>query len=137
MNNPIASITPEQALVLQANGASLIDVREPDEHALGLPLNALAVPRAKLEQDPASYIPNFDDKVLLICGSGRRSMMAAEKLSQLGYTNLFNVDGGYQRWSSEQLPLQDNGLDQDFSERYARHLRLPQVGPLPLHWRRL
>lgn len=113
---------------MQAEGALLIDVREPDEHAIGLPKNALAVPRAELESNPAAHIDNHDDKVLLICGSGRRSMMAAEALSRRGYKNLFNVEGGFQRWSSENLPLHATDLDTDFTERYARHLRLPQVG---------
>lgn len=128
MKNIITDITPVQAVSMQVDGAMLIDVREPDEHALGLPRNALAIPRARLEQDPTAYIPNYDHKVLLICGSGMRSMLAAEKLAALGYSNLFNVLGGFQRWSTEQLPREHNNLDQDFTERYARHLRLPQVG---------
>ncbi len=128
MNSDISTITPTQALAMQADGAILIDVREPDEHALGLPKDAIAVPRAKLQSDPATHIRDLDDKVLLICGSGRRSMMAAEALAQQGYRRLFNVDGGFQRWTSEKLPLQKNDLDPDFTERYARHLRLPQVG---------
>ncbi len=129
MSNPIINLTtPAQALAMMDEGAILIDVRESDEHALGLPINAVPVPRAKLEQNAAEHIRNLDDKVLLICGSGRRSMMAAERLSQLGYRNLFNVEGGFQRWSHEKLPTRNTGLDLDFSDRYARHLRLPQVG---------
>jgi sulfur-carrier protein adenylyltransferase/sulfurtransferase len=128
MNSKIIDITPEQAASMQAEGAILIDVRETDEHVLGLPKNALAVPRASLEKNPTAFIRNLDDRVLLICGSGRRSQMAAETLLQMGYQNLFNVAGGFQRWAAEHRPIQTNGLDQDFSERYARHLRLPQVG---------
>ncbi len=128
MKNVITDITPAEAVSMQADGVMLMDVREPDEHALGLPRNALAVPRAALEHDPSAYVSDRDQKVMLICGSGIRSMMAAEKLAALGYKHLFNVLGGFQRWSADQLPLEDNGLDRDFSERYARHLRLPQVG---------
>lgn len=124
----IVDITPAEAVSMQFEGAMLIDVRESDEHALGLPKNALAVPRAELEQNPSAYISNVGQKVLLICGSGKRSMLAAENLAALGYSKIFNVLGGFQRWSSEQQPLEDNDLDQDFTERYARHLRLPQVG---------
>ena len=127
-NHAFKTISPEQALILQAKGALLIDVREADEHALGLPKDAVAVPRAVLVSKPDIYIDDHEDQVLLICGSGMRSMMAAEALSALGYQNLFNVDGGFQRWSSEKLPLETSDLDKDFTERYARHLRLPQVG---------
>jgi sulfur-carrier protein adenylyltransferase/sulfurtransferase len=129
MSEPsIKTVSPEQALVLQAQGALLIDVRETDEHALGLPKEAVAVPRATLELKPDAYIPHRDDQVLLICGSGRRSMMAAVALHALGYRNLFNVEGGFQRWTAERRPIAANEMDLDFNERYARHLRLPQVG---------
>jgi len=128
MRNVINEITPAEAAAMQTDGVMLIDVREPDEHALGLPKNALAVPRAELEKNPSAYIFNVDQKVLLICASGARSIVAAEKLATLGYRKLFNVLGGFQRWSAEHLPLEDNGLDPDFNERYARHLRLPQIG---------
>lgn len=127
-NHAFKTISPEQALILQAKGAILIDVREADEHALGLPKDAVAVPSAVLVSKPDVYIDDHEDQVLLICGSGMRSVMAAEALSALGYQNLFNVDGGFQRWSSEKLPLETSDLDKDFTERYARHLRLPQVG---------
>ena len=51
----IREITPAQALAQQAAGAVLIDVREPGEHALGLPEGALAVPRALLEAAPSRW----------------------------------------------------------------------------------
>lgn len=128
MKARIIDITPEQALTLQAEGAVLIDVRESDEHRLGLPKDALAVPRSELELNTTRHIASLDTRVLLICGSGRRSQLAAETLLQSGYQQLFNVVGGYQRWSAEGWPIQDSELDRDFTERYARHLRLPQVG---------
>lgn len=113
---------------MQAQGVVFIDVREAEEHALGMPENALAIPRAELELNAALHIKNTDTKVLLICGSGMRSIMAAQTLSTQGYKNIFNVLGGFQRWILEKLPLETSNLDQDFTERYARHLRLPQVG---------
>lgn len=128
MTAGIVDITPEQAVVLQAAGAVLIDVREASEHALGTPENALAIPRAQLESNAAAHIENLGTKVLLICGSGVRSMMAAQALQALGYQNIFNVLGGFQRWALEKFPVRGCELDRDFSERYARHLRLPQVG---------
>ena len=128
MKGIINEITPAEAFAMQGDGVRLIDVRESDEHSLGLPRSALAISRQTLEQNPSAYISNLDQAVILICASGKRSLMAAEKLTELGYRNLFNVLGGFERWSVEQLPLEDNGLDRDFTERYARHLSLPQVG---------
>ncbi|MGH8051672.1 MAG: hypothetical protein ACREPB_13520, partial [Arenimonas sp.] len=60
MKKTITDITPVQAVSMQADGVMLIDVRESDEHALGLPKNALAIPRAKLEQEHTAYISNHD-----------------------------------------------------------------------------
>jgi sulfur-carrier protein adenylyltransferase/sulfurtransferase len=128
MTGRITDITPEQTVAMQAQGAVLIDVREADEHALGLPENAHAIPRAELELNAALHIKNTDAQILLICGSGVRSMMAAQALSTQGYKNIFNVLGGFQRWTLEKLPIETKDIDQDFTERYARHLRLPQVG---------
>jgi molybdopterin/thiamine biosynthesis adenylyltransferase/rhodanese-related sulfurtransferase len=122
----INDISPGQALQLQQAGALLVDVREPDEHALGLPRDALAVPRATLEAEPARYLP-AGQEVVLICGSGRRSRLAAEALAARGYRRLHSVAGGYAAWQAAGLPIKADE-DPDFLERYSRHLRLPQVG---------
>jgi sulfur-carrier protein adenylyltransferase/sulfurtransferase len=129
----ILQISPAQALLEQSAGAILIDVRETDEHAAGIPEAAVAVPRAQLENTPDKFIADKAQRVLLICAGGMRSQMAAENLEKLGYLHLFNIEGGFQRWRSENLPVQINenkneNEDADFFERYARHLRLPQVG---------
>ncbi len=129
MQTRIIDITPKQALELVEQGACFIDVREADEHVLGMPDKAQPVPRAELEQNPGQHISSHLQAVVLICGSGRRSVLAAENLARLGYQNIYNVSGGYQRWCDEKQPVQgNNSLEADFTERYARHLRLPQVG---------
>jgi len=123
----IQEISPQQALARQAQGARLVDVREADEHALGTPAQALRVPRAQLESDPAGTAPDHDTELLLICAGGVRSLGAAQALQAQGYRNLASVAGGYQAWLAAGLPL-DAQRDADFMERYSRHLRLPQVG---------
>jgi len=123
----IEEITPQQARIRQQQGAVLIDVREDDEHALGTPADALLRPRAALERDPAASISGTDVDVLLICGSGKRSMLAARALDVQGYRRLASVTGGFQAWQAAGLPIASRH-DADFLERYSRHLRLPQVG---------
>ena len=126
---PIEEITPAEARRRMARGSRLLDVREPDEHALGLPEGALPVPRAALEAEPARITPDTDAELLLICGSGRRSMLAAQALQARGYTRLCSVAGGFEGWCREDLPTTGGAPDDaDFLERYSRHLRLPQVG---------
>jgi molybdopterin/thiamine biosynthesis adenylyltransferase/rhodanese-related sulfurtransferase len=119
--------TPMLARERQMAGALLVDVREPEEHALGVPGEALRVPRAALEARPDAVIPDHDSEVLLICASGQRSLRATEALRAQGYRNVQSVAGGCQAWLAEGLPIEAR-RDADFMERYSRHLRLPQVG---------
>ncbi|HEX5755987.1 MAG TPA: molybdopterin-synthase adenylyltransferase MoeB [Arenimonas sp.] len=126
----IVQISPEEALSRLRAGALLIDVREPGEHAAGLPAGALAVPRGELEATPQQWIPDPQHEVLLICAGGPRSERACSALLAQGYANLYSVSGGFNRWRAEGLPehLPAGSEDADFLERYSRHLRLPQVG---------
>jgi len=128
MKPEIAEISPATAREMQEQGARLIDVREAGEHALGVPAGALAVPRAQLEAEPAEHHPERDELLLLICGSGRRSLLAAQALAEKGYCRLYSVVGGFAAWQAARLPVQGSDQDADFLERYSRHLRLPQVG---------
>jgi sulfur-carrier protein adenylyltransferase/sulfurtransferase len=123
---PIREITPAEAYALMSRGARLVDVRERDEHALGLPRGALALPRAELEADASKAQAGVGDLVL-ICGSGKRSLLAAQALAAQGHARLHSVIGGYTAWLAAGLPV-DASEDRDFLERYSRHLRLPQVG---------
>ncbi|KFN47020.1 molybdopterin-synthase adenylyltransferase MoeB [Arenimonas metalli] len=125
----IEEIGPAEALRRQQAGARLVDVREPGEHALGLPRDALAVPRAALEAAPAQWLPEPAAEVLLICAGGVRSLAAARALRARGYTRLASVAGGFEQWRRDGLPeMSGADEDADFLERYSRHLRLPQVG---------
>ena len=123
----IVEITPQQARERQKQGAVLIDVRETGEHALGTPADALLHPRAELERDPGTIVAGKEVELLLICGSGKRSLVAAQALAAQGYVRVASVAGGFQAWQSAGLPISSHH-DADFLERYSRHLRLPQVG---------
>ena len=124
----IDEIDPLEARRRRAAGSLLLDVREPGEHATGLPEGAIAVPRAQLEADPATWAPDRDAEVLLVCAGGRRSLLAAQALSAQGYSRVVSVAGGVERWKLQGLPIGEGAADADFLERYSRHLRLPQVG---------
>ncbi|HEX5960777.1 MAG TPA: molybdopterin-synthase adenylyltransferase MoeB, partial [Rhodanobacteraceae bacterium] len=65
---------------------------------------------------------------LLICQGGRRSQLSAQALHARGYRNLASVAGGTVAWETAALPMLRPDIDADFSERYSRHLRLPEVG---------
>jgi molybdopterin/thiamine biosynthesis adenylyltransferase/rhodanese-related sulfurtransferase len=124
----IRELTPGQALERLRAGAVLVDVRDGHERALGMAQGALGFARPELEAEPAKHQPDADAEILLICQSGRRSQLAAQALEARGYRNLSSVAGGTVAWETAALPMLRPDIDADFSERYSRHLRLPEVG---------
>ncbi len=129
LKSAIPEITPAQAYELQRQGAALLDVREADEIAQGSPKGARRIGRGFLELRVEEQVPDTEQPVLLMCGSGMRSLFAADALRQLGYRNVHNVAGGFTRWKNEGLPFEiPHQLDADARARYSRHLMMPEVG---------
>lgn len=91
----------------QALGRSVvIDVREPEEIALGRLPGALCIPRGVLEFKIGT-LPQTQDKatpILLYCRSGGRSALAAVQLQKLGYANVVSMAGGFDAWSAAGRP---------------------------------
>ena len=121
-------IAPAEALRRLRRGAVLIDVRNPDEHAVGSVEGSHPLPLASLEAQIDSVTRDRRQEVLTLCASGKRSMRAADTLMQLGFENVASVTGGFSRWQAEGLPVARGEFDADASERYSRHLLLPEVG---------
>lgn len=121
-------IWPREARQRQQSGAILLDVRETFEHATGMAESAIALPRGEIPERIAGIAPDRGAEILTICAHGQRSLMAAQTLQQLGYANVTSVAGGTARWIEEGLPMTKAGGDEDFYDRYSRHLRLPEVG---------
>lgn len=125
----VREISVEQARALQASGGLLIDVRESGESAAGMPADALALPRGFLELRIESLVPDPDRELALLCGGGARSLLAARALQAMGYRRVASVSGGFEAWRRAGLPEQQvDVLDAEAERRYARQLRLPQVG---------
>jgi len=124
----IPEVSPAEALAQQTQGALLIDVRDDAERAPGWPVGALGLSRGFLELRIEQVQPNRDHPILVLCGSGMRSLLAAESLQRLGYRTVHSITGGFERWKAEGLPVAVGALDADAAERYIRQLRLPQVG---------
>ena len=124
----IPEVAPTRALALQAQGALLLDVREDAERAAGSPAGALGLSRSFLELRIEQLEADRQRPIMALCGSGQRSLLAAETLLRMGYSQVSSVAGGFARWQAEGLPLSAGALDADAMERYARQLRLPQVG---------
>jgi molybdopterin/thiamine biosynthesis adenylyltransferase/rhodanese-related sulfurtransferase len=128
LRQQVEEISPAEGLARQARGALLIDVREDDERASGIASGALGVSRGFLELRIEQHEADRQRAIVLICGSGQRSLLASEALQRMGYANVASIAGGMARWRTEGLPIAAGTLDTDAAERYARQLRLPQVG---------
>lgn len=125
----IPEVTPREALALQRAGAVLVDVREPEEIAEGTPAGALTLGRSYLELDIEDEVPDKDGTLVVLCAVGQRSLFAAEDLRGLGYRDVRNLAGGFDRWKDEGIPFHiPRVLDADARARYARHLKMPEVG---------
>ncbi|MEP7096172.1 MAG: molybdopterin-synthase adenylyltransferase MoeB [Dokdonella sp.] len=123
-----AEIGPVEALARQHAGALLLDVREDNERAVGMPVGAIGLARGLIERRIDAIAPDRECEILAICASGQRSLLAVETLRGLGYAHCVSVRGGFGSWKSEGLPVEQGVLDTDSAERYARHLVLPEVG---------
>ena len=76
----------------------LIDVREDHEWATGHLPHARHLGRGILERDIEKTVPDENDPIVLYCGGGYRSAMAALNLAQMGYTNVLSMQGGFSGW---------------------------------------
>jgi molybdopterin/thiamine biosynthesis adenylyltransferase/rhodanese-related sulfurtransferase len=129
LRSRIPEISPREALAAQARGATVIDVREADEIAQGTVPGALPLGRGFLELRIEEAVADTGRALVVFCGSGLRSLFAADDLRRLGYASVSSVAGGFARWKSDGLPVAvPSALDGPARERYARHLLLPEVG---------
>jgi molybdopterin/thiamine biosynthesis adenylyltransferase/rhodanese-related sulfurtransferase len=124
----IREISPQEALERQRAGAVLLDVREAYEQAAGMAEGAVALPLGEVLQRIGVVAPDQACEILAICAHGQRSLRAAQALQQRGYAHVLSVAGGTARWVEEGFPMAKAGGDEDFYDRYSRHLRLPEVG---------
>lgn len=129
LKRSVPEVNPQETLKLQSEGAALIDVREADEIAQGSPPGAYRLGRGFLELKVEDVVPDLDRPVVTMCAGGVRSLLAADDLKRLGYTNVSSMTGGFSRWKNEGLPVEiPPVLDKDARERYSRHLLMPEVG---------
>jgi rhodanese-related sulfurtransferase len=83
----------------------LIDVREESEYAKDHLPHATHLGKGILERDVEQKIPDVNAAIVLYCGGGFRSALAAENLQRMGYTNVLSMDGGIRDWRAKGYPL--------------------------------
>ena len=82
----------------------LIDVREDNEWQKGAIAGALHLGKGILERDIEQRQPDKNEVLVLYCGGGFRSALAADMLVKMGYLNVVSLDGGFRRWQELNLP---------------------------------
>lgn len=86
----------------------LVDVREDNEWAAGHAQGAIHLGKGVLERDVEKTIPDKQARIVLYCGGGFRSALAADALLKMGYTNPISLDGGWKAWVSAGLPTEQS-----------------------------
>ncbi len=83
-----------------------LDVREDHEFAKDHAKGARHLGKGIIERDVETLIPNKEEAILLYCGGGYRSVLAADALQQMGYTNVVSMDGGIKGWRDAGYPME-------------------------------
>lgn len=84
----------------------LIDVREESEWEAGHVRGAIHLGKGIIERDIEKTIPDHRAEIVLYCGGGYRSALAAENLLKMGYTNVSSMDGGWRAWKADEYPVE-------------------------------
>jgi rhodanese-related sulfurtransferase len=90
----------------QGESFYLVDVREDGEWAAGHISKAIHLGKGIIERDIEQAIPNASAEIVLYCGGGFRSALAAENLHKMGYENAVSMVGGFTVWRQGGLPVE-------------------------------
>ena len=104
----IVEITVDDVAERLAKGDrfELVDVREESEWAAGHIKGARHLGKGVIERDVEKAIPDTSAEVVLYCGGGFRSALAAENLVRMGYPNVKSMAGGWRSWTAKSLPTE-------------------------------
>jgi len=83
----------------------LVDVREESEYAKDHLPGAIHLGKGIIERDIEKRVPETNTPLVLYCGGGYRSALAADNLQKMGYTNVLSMDGGIRGWREKHFPL--------------------------------
>lgn len=104
----VVEVTTDEVAARLAKGDAfeLVDVREESEFAGGRIKGARHLGKGVIERDIETKIPNHNDEIVLYCGGGYRSALAALNLKKMGYTRVISMDGGMRAWREAGYPIE-------------------------------
>lgn len=91
-------------LIERGAGFHLVDVREESEWVKGHLPGAIHLCKGIIERDIENTVGDHHAHIVLYCGGGFRSALAADNLQKMGYTNVESMDGGWRAWTEAMLP---------------------------------
>ena len=94
----VATIKKRLSAVKGKPSFHLVDVREESEWAKGRIKGSVHLGKGVIERDIEATIPDKAAEIVLYCGGGFRSALAADNLQKMGYTNVWSMDGGWRSW---------------------------------------
>jgi rhodanese-related sulfurtransferase len=99
------SIDDVKAMLDRGDKFILVDVREESEYAKDHLPGAIHLGKGIIERDIEERVPELNTPVVLYCGGGYRSALAADNLQKMGYTDVLSMDGGIRGWREKHFPL--------------------------------
>lgn len=115
---------------LEHESILVIDIRDQEELHQGVIINSRHISRSVLEMKIGSVAASAEEPMIIYCGSGVRSLLAAKALGDLGYKNVLSLAGGFQQWRQLGLAVSktEDALSTQQRDRYRRHLLIPEIG---------
>ena len=96
----------QATLLINRENATVVDIRATGDFKKGHILGSVNIPTSKIAEGAKGLPKDKSKPMLLVCQSGVTTAGVAQKLSQLGYENLYRLQGGIASWSAESLPLE-------------------------------
>lgn len=84
----------------------LVDTREDSEWNAAHAAGSIHLGKGIIERDIEGAVPDTGKKIVLYCGGGYRSALAADTLQKMGYTNVFSLAGGWRAWKAADMPVE-------------------------------
>ena len=99
-------IVAYREMAARGEAGLLVDVREDTEWTAGHAAGAVHLGKGIIERDIEKTVPDRNARMVLYCGGGFRSALAADALQKMGYTDVISLDGGWRAWQESGLPME-------------------------------
>lgn len=102
----VKEISVDELKTIPGEQYQLIDVREDSEWAAGHAAGAIHIGKGVIERDIEAKVPDKAETLVLYCGGGFRSALAADALQKMGYQNPISLAGGWRAWNEAGMPVE-------------------------------